>query len=125
MGTETQIQRLSENKLHLTFNKQPDQELDIAFFWDLSSRAELFIDGIKASMFQLNQKIEIKLPKHTLFLRFPNPSPHIWGQLMRKNRRTQLIEKDFHFTDGHLYFREVREIVEPIQIEIEIVSHCS
>lgn len=125
MGTETQIQMLSLNKLHLTFMKQPEQELDIAFFWNLSSQAELFIDGIKASMFQLNQKIEIKFPNHTLHLKFPNPSPHIWGQLMRKNRRSQLIEKDFHFTDGHLYFREVREIVDPIEIEIEIVPHSS
>lgn len=120
MGSRTTVKVLDQNKILLTFEKEPEEELDVAFFWNLSSKAKFLIDGVKASMFQLHQSVEIQYESHTIAFKFLDPNQKVWGQLMRKNRRTQLLEQEAHFFDAHLYFREVEELTGPFQIELEI-----
>lgn len=121
MGTHVSIKAVSLNKLLLTFNPQEGEDLEAYFFWNLSSKMEATIDGQKASSFTLDHPLELHFKSNLIRISFPDCPKNIWGQLMQRNRRTQLICEDYQTFDGHLYFREIKALEQPFQILLELL----
>ncbi len=126
MGNFVQIEQVQENKILFTFENTEHPDLDIAFYYNLSSQLEVLTNGKKASMFNLSDPIILQSPHLKLVLSFPNSTPErgIWGQLMRQNRQSQMATQLLQSFDGHLYFRKTQKNdTAPFQIQLEILKN--
>ena len=120
MGGCSQIKAVGESKWLITID--PGEELDACFFLNRSSKAEILIQGEKATAFRLDQSLTVHFEAHTLTLSFPNSPKEVWGQLLQSNRRSQIIDQDNQVHDTHLYFRQLKALDRPFDIEVEIQS---
>lgn len=128
MGGFVQIEQVESNKLLFTFQNTEHPDLDIAFYYNLSSQFEVTTNNKKASMFSLSDPIILQSTDLKLKLSFPNSTPErgIWGQLMRQDRQSQMINQSTLSYDGHLYFRKTQKNdTGPFQIQIEITPVVS
>ncbi|MCH9634613.1 MAG: hypothetical protein S4CHLAM7_13660 [Chlamydiae bacterium] len=120
MGSPVKISKQENNDLLLTFEPKVDEEMDVHFFWNLSSKAQISIEGKKATTFPLNKPMQILFNKYTISFSFPDEPKNIWGQILQSNRRTQLLTDDFQTFDTELYFRELKSLDTPFRILLSI-----
>ncbi|MCH9632301.1 MAG: hypothetical protein S4CHLAM6_06330 [Chlamydiae bacterium] len=124
MGSFATVNQISKGKLLLTFENDPLQELDISFFGNLSSGVEIVSNNNKAAMFDLSSPLEFKYENLKVLMTFPNLEPNrgIHGQLLRDNRRSQMVKSFNHTYDWHLYFRKTKSGDKaPFQIQLELI----
>lgn len=125
MGSFATVEQLDKKKLLITFESDPALELDITFFGNLSSDVEILSNNNKATMFDLSHPIEFKYEYLKVLMTFPNLKSDrgIYGQLLRDNRRSQMIKSFNHIYDWRLYFRKTKsEDKAPFQVQLELIE---
>jgi hypothetical protein len=95
---------------------------EVALFTDISPETELFVEGQKATSFQLGDRITIRTPQQTLHFRFElvSGSGTYCGHIFRANRPNQIANKgvnQYEAYDWQIGLRTLRRSG-PAQIRI-------
>lgn len=118
MGQHTKIRSVVEGEWLIEID--PQEEIDLAFFFNQSSTATLLADGQRVTAFKLNQKVSIPFESHTLILTASDAPEQIWGQVMQDNRRTQMCDEESSTHDVHVYFRQTYPLEKPLTLKLEL-----
>lgn len=86
---------------------------EVAFYFDLFDKTEVRIEGIKATTFQIGEKVEIILDGFKFELKFEivKGSGQFMGHFMRGNRPSQIANKGkdrFAAFDNQIFLRTIR-----------------
>jgi len=108
-------------------NELPDDEeksYEVNFFLNHHEDHQLFVNGKKATVFQEEDRVEIRSKSLTLRLRLLEGEGIFFGHLMRGNRPSQLScrgEAQFAAYDWRIALRTVkREEVSTIRVQIQV-----
>lgn len=110
----------------LSFDLEPNSDVhrndpfEVAFFCDRSPETEIFVEGKKGTLFQLNEKVTIQTPEKTLQLRFllREGSGDFLGHIFPGNRPSQ-IAKGYEAYDWQIALRCLRRSKCRIEVQIK------
>ncbi len=118
MGTFAHIKSLSLREFILEFDPINEEDLEIEFFWDLASNAAIEIESQPATMFEAKYLCYLRFDSLSITLQVVEGFENLWGQVLHKNRRSQLINHVHHSFDKHLYYRSASDIKKKIKLKV-------
>ena len=104
-----------------------DKLIEMNFFVDYHKDHEIFIEGEKATTFQMGQEVEIRCKEGSIKLTITGENGRFFGQIMRGNRPSQHIpksEKLFSALDWRIGVRTIsREEDASIRVRVKQSFH--
>lgn len=122
MGCPVKIESISESELRLVFDTQGDLEPEIYFFWNLSSRTQVYVEKNKCTLFEAHKIFQFLNESFELEIAAESTIEGAWGHIMHRNRSSELEKNHQEIYDKHLYYRFTNIQKEPFVLRIKFSS---